>query len=190
MEVLTKNPYVRTQWYDDIFDPVTGEVLEEGTPYLAQYANNLEDGIFNAYVFIMLMQREMQRMQVQMELDGRAPGNSGTFADTLDGSTNKITLDPTKTDVNTAVSAGATAITVDSTDGFTAFTQVTIFDDVNTEDVLITAVNSDSLTVQALQHSYKKGAKVARSTVAIDTVNKKMDVGNWPTFSVELVEVV
>lgn len=190
MEVLTKNPYVRTQWYDDIFDPVTGEILEEGTPYLAKYANNFEDGIFNAYGYIMSMQREMQRMQVQMELDGRAPGNSGTFADTLDGSTNKITLDTTITDVNTAVIAGATEIPVDSTDGFTAFTQVTIYDDENSEDVLITAVNSSSLTVQALANDYKKGAKVARSTVAIDTTNKKMDVGNWSIFSVELVEVV
>lgn len=190
MEVLTQNPYKKTTWYDDIYDPITKELLEEGTPYLAQYANNFEDGIFNAYGYIMLMQREMQRMQVQMELDGRAPGNSGTFADTLDGSTNKITLDATKTDINTEIIAGATEIPIDSTDGFTAFTQVTIYDDVNSEDVLITAVNSDSLTVQALKNSYKKGAKVARSTTVIDTVNKKMDVGAWSTFSVELVEVV
>lgn len=190
MEVLTNNPYKKTTWFDDIFDPTTGEILEEGTPYLAKYANNFEDGIFNAYGYIMSMQREMQRMQVQMELDGRAPGNSGTFADTLDGSTNKITLDTTKTDVNTAVSTGATTINVDSVDGFKAFTQVTIYDDVNMEDVLITAVNSDSLTVQALQHNYKKGAKVARSTVVVDVENKKMDVGAWSTYSVEIVEVV
>lgn len=190
MEVLTKNPYNITNWFDDIFDPMTGEVLEEGTPFLARYANNIEEGIYNAFRYIILIQRDQQRMQVQLELAGRAPGNSGTFADTLDGSSNKITLDTAQTDVNTAVSGGATKILVDNPETFIAFSQVTIFDDVNSEDVLITAVNSDSLTVQPLKNAYKKGAKVVRSSTVVDTQNNKMDVGSWSTYSVNLVEVV
>lgn len=190
MEVLTKNPYNKMDWFDDIFDPMTGEILEEGTPFLAQYANNFEEGIYNAYGYLMVMQREMQRMQVQLELAGRAPGNSGTFADTLDGTSNKIELDTAQTDVNTAVSAGATKILVDNPGIFTAFSQVTIYDDVNSEDVLITAVSSDALTVQTLINAYKKGAKVVRSSTVIDTQNNRMDVGSWATYSINLVEVV
>ena len=130
-----KNPYERTQWHDDVMDPVTGEVIEDGTPYMSEYANNFEWGIWNAYQFLNEMYRQMERMRVQMELDGRVPGNSGTFADTLDGSTNKIELDKTKTDIIEAVTAGTTILKVASVAGFSAFTQVTIFDDVASEDV-------------------------------------------------------
>lgn len=129
-------------------------------------------------------------MRVQLELDGRVPGNSGTFADVLDGSSNKITLDKALTDIIEAVETGTTTLKVASVEGFTVFTQVTIFDDVGTEDVVITAIGTDTITVQALKNSYKKGAKMARSNVLIDTVNAEMGVGDWQTFSVELVEVV
>jgi len=55
---------------------------------------------------------------------------------------------------------------------------------------VITAIGTDTITVQALKNSYKKGAKMARSNVLIDTVNAEMGVGDWQTFNVELVEVV
>jgi len=79
---------------------------------------------------------------------------------------------------------------VASVDGFTPFTQVTIFDDLAKEDVMITEVGTNTIKVQALKNSYKKGAKVARSNVLIDTVNAEMGVGDWQTYNVELVEVV
>lgn len=187
-----KNPYDRTQWHDDVTDPVTSEVIEDGTPFMSEYANNFEWGIYNAYRFLIEIYRQMERMRVQLELDGRVPGNSGTFADVLDGSSNKISLDKALTDVVEAVAIGTTTLKVASVDGFTPFTQVTIFDDTNTEDVLITAIDASAktITVQALQNAYKKGAKVARSNVAIDTVNAEMGVGDWQTYNVELVEVV
>jgi len=185
-----KNPYERTEWHDDATDPVTGEVIEEGTPYMSEYANNFEWGIFNAYRYMIEMYRQLERMRIQMELDGRVPGNSGTFADTLDGSTNKIKLDTAITDIIEAVIIGTTTLKVASVDGFTPFTQVTIFDDVASEDVVITAVGANTITVSALTNAYKKGAKVARSNVQIDTVNAEMGVGDWQTFNVELVEVV
>lgn len=184
------NPYDRTQWHDDVTDPVTGEVIEDGTPYMSEYANNFEWGIWNAYQFLNNMYRQLERMRVQMELDGRVPGNSGTFADTLDGNTNKIILDTTLTDIIQPVEMGTTVLPVASVTGFTAFTQVTIYDDVSSEDVFITAIGADTITVQALANSYKKGAKVARSNVAIDTVNADMGVGDWQIYNVDLVEVV
>ncbi len=185
-----KNPYERTQWHDDVEDPVTGEVIEEGTAFMSEYANNFEWGIYNAYRFLIEMYRQLERMRVQMELDGRVPGNSGTFADTLDGSSNKITLDKALTDIIEHVEKGTTTLKVTSVDGFTPFTQVTIFDDVAKEDVTITEVGTNTIKVQALKNSYKKGAKVARSNVLLDTVNAEMGVGDWQTYNVELVEVV
>ena len=185
-----KNPYERTEWYDDVTDPVTGELIEDGTPYMSEYANNFEWGIYNAYRFMIEMYRQLERMRIQMELDGRVPGNSGTFADMLDGSTNKINLDTAMTDIIEAVIIGTTTLKVASVDGFTPFTQVTIFDDVASEDVVIAAVGVDTITISALTNAYKKGAKVARSNVFIDMVNAEMGVGDWQTFNVELVEGV
>lgn len=185
-----KNPYDRTQWHDDVTDPVTGEVIEDGTPYMSEFANNFEWGIYNAYRFLIEIYRQMERMRVQLELDGRVPGNSGTFADVLDGSTNKIVLDKTLTDIIESVAIGTTTLKVASVDGFIPFTQVTIFDDVANEDVFITEVGKDFIKVQALKNAYKKGAKVARSNVAIDTTLSEMGIGDWRTYHVELVEVV
>ncbi|MCS5501260.1 hypothetical protein NY607_09035 [Lysinibacillus sp. A4] len=185
-----KNPYDRTQWHDDVTDPVTSEVIEDGTPFMSEYANNFEWGIYNAYRFLIEIYRQMERMRVQLELDGRVPGNSGTFADVLDGSSNKISLDKALTDVVEAVAIGTTTLKVASVDGFKPFTQVTIFDDVAKEDVVITEVGTNTIKVQALKNAYKKGAKVARTNVLIDTVNTEMGVGNWQTYRLEIVEVV
>ncbi|MEG0258903.1 MAG: integrase [Lysinibacillus sp.] len=177
-----------------ILNPISGqpefETIEDGTRVAAKRLNHMDLGIYMAHEFIVELSSMVRRLQVQMELDGRVPGNSGTFADTLDGNTNKIILDTTLTDIIQPVTASTTVLPVASVTGFTAFTQVTIFDDVSSEDVLITAIGTDTITVQALANSYKKGAKVARSNVAIDTVNAEMGVGDWQTYNVDLVEVV
>lgn len=177
-----------------IYNPLTGfpeyETVEEGTRVGEKRLNHMDIGIYQAHEFIVELSSMVRRLQVQMELDGRVPGNSGTFADTLDGNTNKIKLDTTLTDIIQPVEAGTTVLLVASVTGFTAFTQVTIYDDVSSEDVMITAVGADTITVQALANSYKKGAKVARSNVAIDTVNAEMGVGDWQTYNVNVVEVV
>lgn len=177
-----------------IYNPLTGqpeyEYLENGTRVNAKRLNHMDKGIYSAHDYIVELKATIRRMQIQMELDGRVPGNSGTFADTLDGSSNKIKLDTALTDIIEAVAIGTTTLKVARVEGFTPFTQVTIFDDVGKEDVVITAVGTDTITVQALKNAYKKGAKVARSNVSIDTVNAEMGVGDWQTFNVELVEVV
>lgn len=183
-------PYNKTVWYDHIIDVTNGQIIQEGTRFNQSRANNFEDGIEYNRNKIIEQARMIQRLQVQMELDGRAPGNNGTFVDTLDGTTSKITLDTAVSAIKEPVVAGSTTLNVEDGSQFKVFTQVTVFDDVSTETTLITAISGNTLTVQALANGYKKGAKVARSTVAIDKVNKKMDVGNWSTYSVQLVEVV
>lgn len=214
MSLVVSNKYELIYWRDRIWkigpdgklipqrdennqiinNPLTGqpeyEYLETGTRVNAKRLNHMDEGIYSAHDYIVELKATIRRMQIQMELDGRVPGNSGTFADVLDGSSNKIILDKAMTDMIEAVEIGTTTLKVASVDGFKPFTQVTIFDDVGTEDVLITAIGTDTITVQALKNSYKKGAKVARSNVLIDTVNAEMGVGVWQTFSVELVEVV
>ncbi|MED3876222.1 hypothetical protein [Lysinibacillus capsici] len=177
-----------------IYNPLTGqpeyEYLENGTRVNAKRLNHMDKGIYSAHDYIVELQATIRRMQIQMELDGRVPGNSGTFADTLDGSSNKISLDKALTDIIEAVEIGTTTLKVASVDGFKPFTQVTIFDDEHSEDVVITEVGTNTLKIQALKNAYKKGAKVARSNVAIDIVNAEMSVGDWQTFNVDLVEVV
>ena len=184
------NPYDRTQWQDEIIDPVTGEVIEEGTPYMSEYANNFEWGIYNAFNYIIAANREIERLRVQMELDGRAPGNSGSFIDTFDGNTTRLTMLKTSTDVLEPVTSTDTVIRVASTDGFVPMTYATFYDADSYEHVLITAVSAGHITVQALTNNYSKGAKIARSTTAPNVVTQSLDVTPFVTYKVDLVEVV
>lgn len=176
------------------YNPLTGlpkyEASQQGTRVSAKRLNHMDLGIFMAHEYLVELASLVRRMQIQLELDGRVPGNSGTFSDTLDGSTNKIVLDKTLTDIIEPVAIGTTVLKVASTKGFTPFTQVTIFDDLHMENVIITAISTNTITVQALTNNYKKGAKVARSNVAIDTTLSEMGIGNWQTYKVDLVEVV
>lgn len=214
MRFSFKNDYVLLHWKDRIWkigpdgklipkkddageimlNPLTGlpfyETIEEGTRVASKRLNHMDLGIFMAHEYLVELASLVRRMQIQLELDGRVPGNSGTFSDTLDGSTNKITLDKTLTDIVESVPIGTTILKVASVEGFTPFSQVTIFDDLHSENVIITSIGTNTITVQALTNNYKKGAKVARSNVAIDTLNAEMGIGYWQTYNVELVEVV
>lgn len=216
MSLTFKNDYTLLHWKDRIWkvgqdgklipkrdvnnqiitNPITGqpeyETIEDGTRVAAKRLNHMDNGIYMAHEIILNLTSVVRRMQIQMELDGRVPGNSGTFADMLDGSTNKISLDTTLTDITTSVITGETVLPVSNVTGFVPFSQVTVFDDVQNENVLITAIDATAKTiaVQALQHNYKKGAKVARSNVAIHTERAEMSVGHWQTYNVQLVEVV
>lgn len=190
MATLNKNPYVKTDWHDHIIDVISGSVIQEGTRFTASRANNIEDGIFNAYQWLVWYANEFEKMRVQLEIFSRAPINNGTFYATLDGGDGKaMSLDKDKAVAQLAYNAGTTVIKLDKVP-FAVGEYVTICDDEKTESVRITAINDKNITVTALAQNHKKGALVARSTVAIDTTNKKMNAGNWSTFSVELVEVV
>lgn len=136
------------------------------------------------------LDRTIKKLALQLEVDGRAPGSSGSFVDVLSGNPSRMTYENALADLTSSVSAGATTLPIDVTNGaFQAKTLVTIEDDVNREEVFISAVNSNSLTVSALTKSYKKGARIARSTVVLDTFNQEMRIGDWGTYSVSVSEV-
>lgn len=180
--------YELLKWTDDIIDHVAGIILEEGMPVNARNLNHMDKGIGDAHTFLSELQSAVKRLQVQMELDGRAPGANGTFSDTLDGT--KTTLDTTKSAIKSAVSVGATTIEVEDATDFKALSQVTIYDATNHEDALITAISGNTLTVQPLKNGYTKGASVARSTTQTDIINKTMTVAPHIVYAVELTEVV
>lgn len=178
-----------------VLDPITREpvpkprLLQEGTRHSAARENNQEEGILKSHERLDAHDKDLLYLRVQMELDGRAPGNSGVFSDTLDDSVpNKMTRLTAMADIISAVEAGATVLPVDNTTGFFAFTEVTVYDGTNTEDVLITAIGDGTITVQALANSYVKGAGVARSTARI--ADGQMGNGSWGTYTVSVLEVV
>ena len=192
-ELMRTNPYKKTIWYDRIVDVTTGQVLQEGTRFNQKRANNIEEGIYGAYEYIIDLESTVKRLQAQQEIDGRVPGNNGSFYDTFDGTSTRLTLLTTSTDVVSPITAGSSVkISVASTEGFTAMTYATIYDADSYEQVLITAVDASAktITVQALTSDYAKCAKITRSTAGIDTEHQNMVVAPFVTYKVDLVEVV
>lgn len=189
VEVLKENPYKKRTWYDEIYDPEIDEVLSEGTPFLADYINNIENGVYNAFDHIMQLQKDQQRMQLQLQLTDRAPGNNGAFTDALDGTSTNIETGGAV--VIAAINANTSIITVDDASTLTPFTEVTLFDDTYEEDVLISAINGNQVTVSGnIAHGYKKGARLVRSAVSVDTTNKTMTTAPFTTYNVTLTSVV
>lgn len=189
------NPYVKTQWFDQIEDPTLPDghpdkILEEGTVFTADAANNIEEGIYNAYERIIQVERENQRIRVQLDLKERA-NSELVFYDTLDGEpARKMELDTAKTVVKEALTVGATALNVVDASSFKPLTEVTLYDGTNSEDVLITAVNGNVLTVQPITKNYSKGAFVARTNAELDTLQQRLKPGRWGTYTISMNEVV
>lgn len=186
---MRKNPYIRTNWKDHIVDIETGDIIQEGTRFTASRANNIEDGIYNAYEYLKDFYSEMTRLQIQIEMIGRAPVNSGAFFDTLEeGNVKALKLLKESAVLQNAVSIGVTKVTVDDSSKFKAGQHVTFIDEENYEDKKITSIDGNTLTVTALQKPFKKGAYVVRSNVIIK--NNKMGYGKWGTYDVDVREVV
>lgn len=208
--------YIPRQWIDRIFkvdvdgkpivkrnengeaivNPYTGypefETLEEGTRFYAAYMNQIENGIANSHLALGVFDKELKKIRAQMELDGRVPNHSGSFADTFDETSQRLVRLTAKTDITVDANSTDTVLHVASTEGFTAMTYATIYDADSYEQVLITAVDASAktITVQTLTSDYTKGAKIARSTAGINTDNQTMVVAPFVTYQVELVEVV
>lgn len=209
MNALNQNPYVKTDWSDHIVDPtqyetdangntvidaITGKpkpyVIQEGTRFTAGRANNIEDGIFNAYGWLVQYYEEIAKLRVQLEMVGRVPINNGTFFDTLDNDTPKqLTRLRSAAVAQTALAAGATEITLDSTP-FTVGQVITVFDDVNQESAVISAVAGGKITVGALTKAYKKGAVVALTNAELNLERQRILFGGWGTYTVAVTEVV
>lgn len=189
------NPYVKTQWFDQIEDPTLPDghpdkILEEGTVFTAEAANNIEEGIYNAYERIIQVERENQRIRVQLDLKERA-NSELVFYDTLDGEpARKMELDTARTVVKEALTVGATTLNVVNASSFKPLTEVTLYDGSNSEDVLITAINGNILTVQPITKNYAKGAFVARTNAELDTLQQRLKPGRWGTYTISLSEVV
>lgn len=206
---MNQNPYIKTDWSDHIvdptqfetdangnviLDPVTGKpkpyVIQEGTRFTANRANNIENGIFDAYGYLVQYYEDIQKLRVQIEMIGRVPINNGTFFDTLDDDNTKQLTRLRSTAVSqAALTAGATSITLDSTP-FTVGQYVTVYDDVQQESVKVSAVAGGKITVGALTKAYKKGAVVALSNAEWNLASQRILNGNWGTYTVAVTEVV
>jgi hypothetical protein len=175
-----------------IINKITGrpelEAEQEGTRLNARNMNHLDLWLFKAHELLEKQANEILRIKIQLELEGKAPGNSGTFADTFDGEPNKLVRQTAKAVLTAPRSAGTTVLNVDKTDGFKPFMEATIYDSANSEDVLITDVTASTITVQLLVNDYVKGAVIARSNAEIK--DGRMGRGSWGTNDVSLVEVV
>lgn len=188
------NPYTKkkTIWEDEIYDPVSQEVIQDGTLFTADRMNNIEDAIEDLYDLDLEKNRRMQRVEVRLSLLDRSSSDN-VFYDPIDGQEpSKMNLDATKADITAPVIVGATVLSVSSTTGFEAFTQVTIYDDVNHEDALITSIDAalKTITVQVLTNAYKKGAQVCRSNISLDFDKQEMGIANWGTYGLSMMEVV
>lgn len=175
-----------------VLDPITmkpipkPKFLQEGTKHKAEYENHQEQGIAMAHERLDRHDKRISRIETQLEIDGRVdPDNKGTFFDNFVDAPNKLIRQTASAVITTPVAAGTTVLPVDNVSGFVAFTQVTVYDGTNSEDVLITAIGTNTITVQALAKSYVKGAVIARSTARI--VDGQMVNGSWGTYSVEVV---
>lgn len=51
---MANNMYVKTDWKDHIVNPESGEVIQQGTRFTANRANNMEEGIHKAHENIIL----------------------------------------------------------------------------------------------------------------------------------------
>lgn len=184
------NPYIKTDWQDHIVDVTTGETIQEGTRFTARRANNIEDGIYNAYDQIESYKREIDKLRVQMDLIGRSPSNNGTFFDPINGDEPKLLqIQTEKATVQDFLAVGATSIPLDTVP-FSIGDYATIYDEEGYESVKVTGKTASAITVTALVGGYKKGAYVARSNAVLDFTQGKLTFGSWGTYQIKFSEVV
>lgn len=192
-EQLTNNPYNKTEWIDHIVDPTLpkdnpNHVVQEGTRFTARRANNFENGIFNAYAWILILAEQMNQMRAEIDVIGRAPVNNGSFLDVLDGSGERnIKQLNNKAVAQSAIAVGATSIVLDASP-FSIGSYVTLYDGTKHEDIKITAVSGTTITVSATTNAYPKGASIAQSNAVV--TGEKLTHGAWGTFNVSVKEVI
>lgn len=65
------NPYIPTPWQDDIYDELTGERIQDGTPMSRTQFYNMETGILaNNILGAFLLERVMQHGRTLADLEG------------------------------------------------------------------------------------------------------------------------
>lgn len=207
-----KTNYKKTEWFDevvnigndgqpipkrgldgnvirDIFGNIIYETLQEGTRIDEERMNNIEDGIYNMYLWAAALVNTIKRLQLQLEMTDRVPSSSGAFFDDFSGEPNtRFIKDNARTDLKEAIEAGATVLKVASVTGFKELTEITIFDGTNMEHVQIASINAETKEItllNGLTSAYVKGAKVCRSSVAES--DGVMQFGAFELFSIEKV---
>lgn len=189
MMASSNNPYNKTVWIDHIVDTSKNPddpnyVIQEGTRFTARRANNVEDGVYNAYESLDQLNRSIKRLRIQLEIDGRLPGNSGSYVDAFDSNPTRLAMETAEADLTSAANEGTTTLSVSDASVFEANTEVTLFDGDKFEDVIITQVNTKTIYVDAIKNRFEKGAKVARSNVLIDLEENEMRLGSAGTYSI------
>ncbi|GED16773.1 hypothetical protein [Aneurinibacillus migulanus] len=185
--------YIPIRFKDTIKDPITGDIIERGTPLNQVNLDHVEDGILSAHEKLELMELEMARMKVYMEIDGRVTGGKGTFFETMDGvEPHLMRRETAEAMLPVPVNASSEPITLSVfmiDDSFTSGEEVTIYDDEGWEEVVIQAVEGNKLTLNHLQNNYKKGAIISRSPSKPDPATKTMKPGVFKTYDLSFREV-
>lgn len=178
--------YIPTDWHDHIVDPISGDVIQQGTRFTATRANNIEE----ALTYLMNthnpnVDQELKRIYLELEMMGRSPVNNGTFFAAFDGGQNKqMQMLTQKAILQQAINIGATTLQVDSAP-FLVGENITLVDEERTENVEVLAVIDKSVTVTATTKPFKKGSFITRSNATVNTNIAALTFGNWSTFNVE-----
>lgn len=116
----------------------------------------------------------IQRIMIQMELDGKTDGNS--FFDSFDSSsTQNIKIVHDDTYITTAAKASGDTLSVDA-ETLEVGKEYVIFDDAHHESILVASIDVKEVVLSApLTNDYKKGAVVTRSTLNVNRQQKHPD---------------
>jgi hypothetical protein len=123
--------------------------------------------------------RQIANIEAVLDISNHAQKYSGAIYDLFDG-TNDLSsgvLDTTATTITSAYNAGVSTVAVASITGFVVGQEITIYDDINSEDKIIQSIGVLQLTfTTTTANAYKLGAGVARSNVNIS--GNKMGFSN------------
>lgn len=116
---------------------------------------------------------QLQMEATELVASGQSFGGNGNFSF-------GAPMDMAKTTTTNILDAGTTILTgkVAKHDAFQVGQTVTIYDDVNTEAVVVTKSTATELEVSALTKGYKSGSVIARSTL-VPHVNGGYDYPKW-----------
>lgn len=132
------------------------------------------------------IRRELANLKAwkQLKDEGKLRLENGiVFGDLFTGTALDMTLDLTRTKSINSLSVGQTTISVESVTDFQVGQEITIYDDVNLERVIISAIDvgTNTLTVSALINGYKSEANISRSMISLDLINNWIKFDGWLT---------
>lgn len=130
------------------------------------------------------MNKEIYRDLARLNLESAASKlvtSGSTFGVEGTGVSFGMNVDFFRAKSATALSIGATTITLDTVTGLTVGMEVTIFDDVNLERKTITAINTSTkvITVSALTKAFKAQVNVARTMLVYDLIKQALVFSGW-----------